>query len=79
MFRELTPSKVTFISNALANKAFSYSLTLVDTTKLTLEDRVLDPFSYTLSTSSCYTLDVFQGIVVNIGVSTKSIASYRQF
>jgi len=68
---------VTLISNILANKAFSYSLTLIDTTKLTLvEDYLLDPFSYTSSASSRYTSNVFLGIIVDIGVSTKSIASY---
>jgi hypothetical protein len=74
MFRELTPSEVTFTSNVLANKAFNYSLT-----KSTLEDYILDSSLYTLSTSSYYTLDMFRGIIVNIGVSRKSIAGYGQF
>ena len=68
------PNKVTFINTALANKAFSYLLTLKDITKPTL---TTDPFIYTLNTpSSRYTLDVFLGIIVNTGVSRKSIASY---
>ena len=67
-------NKVTFISTILANKAFSYLLILEDITKLIL---TTNPFIYTLNTpSSWYTLDVFLGIIVNIGVSRKSIASY---
>ena len=48
-FRELTPSEATSMSAILANKAFSYSLTLKDMTNLTL---ATDPFIYTLNTSS---------------------------
>ena len=48
-FRELIPNKVTFISTVLANKAFSYLLTLEDITKLIL---TTDPFIYTLNTPS---------------------------
>jgi hypothetical protein len=65
------------MSTALANKAFSHSLTLEDVTKPTL---ATDPFTYTLNTSSSrYTLDVFLGIVVDIGASKKSTAGYGQF
>ena len=71
------PNKVTFISAVLANKAFSYILILEDITKSIL---TTDPFIYTLNIfSSQYTLNVFLGIVVNIRVSRKSIASYSQF
>ena len=71
------PNKVTSINTALANKAFSYLLTLKDITKFTL---TTDPFIYILNTpSSRYTLDIFLGIIVNIGASRKSIASYSQF
>jgi hypothetical protein len=75
-FRELTLSKATSISVVLANKAFSHSLTLEDMTEPTL---ATNPFTYTLNTSrssSRYTLDVFLGIVVNIGASKKSTAGY---
>ena len=73
-FKELIPNKVTFISTILANKAFSYLLILKDITKSTL---TTDPFIYILNIfSSQYTLDIFLGIIVNIGVSKKSIASY---
>ena len=73
-FGELMPNKATFISTVLANKAFSYLLILKDITKLIL---TTDPFIYTLNTPSFwYTLDVFLGIVVDIGASRKSIASY---
>ena len=73
-FRELMPNKVTFISVALANKAFSYLLILEDITKFIL---TTNPFIYILNIfSSRYTLDMFLGIIINIKVSRKSIASY---
>ena len=48
-FRELMPNKATFISTALANKAFSHLLILKDMTKPIL---TTNPFIYTLNTSS---------------------------
>ena len=73
-FGELIFNKATFISAVLANKAFSHLLILKDMTKPIL---TTDPFIYTLNTSSSqYTLDVFLGIIVNTGVSRKSIAGY---
>ena len=76
-FRELIPNKVTFISTVLANKAFSYLLILEDITKFIL---ITDPFIYILNTSSSqYTLDMFLGIIINIGVNKKFIISYGQF
>ena len=69
------PNKATFINTILANKAFSYLLTLKDITKPIL---TTNPFIYTLNTpSSQYTLNMFLGIIVNIKVSRKSIASYN--
>ena len=66
-------NKITFISTVLANKAFSYLLILEDITKPTL---ITDPFIYILNTLSFwYTLDIFLGIIVNIGASRKSIAN----
>ena len=68
------PNKVTSINTALANKAFSYLLTLKDITKPIL---TTDPFIYILNIlSSQYTLNMFLGIIVNIKVNKKSIASY---
>ena len=68
------PNKVTFISTVLANKAFSHLLILEDIIKPIL---TTDPFIYTLNISSSrYTLNVFLGIIVDIKVSRKSIASY---
>ena len=67
-------NKVTFISTALVNKAFSYLLILEDITKLIL---TTDPFIYKLNIfNSQYTLDMFLGIIINIGASRKSITSY---
>ena len=61
----------------MSNKAFSYSLILEDITKPTL---TTNPFIYTLNISSSqYTLNIFLGIIVNTGVSRKSIAGYSQF
>ena len=71
------PNKTIFISAVLANKAFSYLLILEDIIKPIL---TTDPFIYILNTpSSRYILDVFLGIIVNIGVSRKFITSYSQF
>ena len=58
----------------MANKAFSYLLILKDITKPIL---ITDPFIYALNTpSSQYTLDIFLGIIINIGANKKSINSY---
>ena len=46
VFKKLIPNKVTFISTVLANKAFSYLLTLKDITKFIL---TTDPFIYILN------------------------------
>jgi hypothetical protein len=76
-FRELMPNKITFISTILANKAFSYLLTLEDIIKFTL---TTDPFIYILNiSSSWYTLNIFLGIIINTGANRKSTASYSQF
>ena len=48
-FRELISNKATFISTALANKAFSHLLILKDITKPIL---TTDPFIYILNTFS---------------------------
>ena len=45
-FKKLMPNKITFISTALANKAFSYLLTLKNITKFIL---TTNPFIYTLN------------------------------
>ena len=54
VFRELMPNKVTFISTALANKAFSYLLILKNITKFTL---TTNPFIYTLK--SCIIMPIY--------------------
>ena len=48
------PNKVTFISTALANKAFSYLLILKNITKFTL---TTNPFIYTLK--SCIIMPIY--------------------
>ena len=79
-FGELTPNKAASMSVVLANKAFSHSLTLEEPTLATNPMLATNPFIYILNTSnSQYTLDVFLGIIVNIGVSKKSIVGYGQF
>ena len=71
------PNKATFINTTLANKAFSYLLTLKDITKPTLTTNL---FIYTLNTlSSQYTLNIFLGIIVNTEINKKSITNYSQF
>ena len=38
-----------------------------------------NPFIYSITAKSHYTSTVFIGIIINTGVSKKSIAGYRQF
>ena len=73
-FRDLTSDKATSTCIKLANKAFSYLFTVINTTETTTLNT--NPFVYNTSTKLYYTLTVFIGIIINIGVSKKSIASY---
>jgi hypothetical protein len=76
-FGDLASNEVTSISIELADKAFNYLLTTVDTiTTVTLSD---DLFTYSTNIKSRYTLTIFIGIMVDIGASTKSIAGYGQY
>jgi hypothetical protein len=72
-FRELALSSVTAVSAALANRAFIYTLTPGNTTQ------DLGSTTYTTSVKSRYSLDVFRGIIINIGASTKSTTRLGQF
>jgi len=62
----------------LADKAFSHLVTTIDNIVPLITDQ--DPFTYnvTISTSR-YTVDKFIGIIINIGVSKRSIVGYGQF
>ena len=77
-FRDLTPNKTTSTYTKLANKAFSYLLTRINTTEITTALNT-NPFAYNASTKSRYILTVFIGIMINTGALRKSIASYSQF
>ena len=77
-FRDLTPNKATSTYTKLANKAFNYLLTRINTTEITTALNT-DPFAYNTSTKSHYTSTVFMGIIIDIRASRKSIASYNQF
>ena len=72
-FGELEPKEASLVSNALADKAFAHSLIFVDTTTLVTDE---DPAAYVSNTDSWYLSKVFQGIVIDIGASTKSTTSY---
>ena len=76
-FRDLTSNKVTSTCIKLANKAFSYLFTVINTIEITTLNT--NPFVYNTSTKSHYTLTVFMGIMINTGASRKSITSYSQF
>jgi hypothetical protein len=74
-FRELTSNEATSMSVALANKAFSHSLTSEDMTEPT---PATDSTPATNPTSR-YTSDMFLDIIVDTETSKKSIAGYSQF
>ena len=73
-FRDLTSNKATSTYIKLANKAFSYSFTIINTIEIITLNT--NPFVYNTSTKSYYTLTVFIGIIINIGASRKSTTSY---
>jgi hypothetical protein len=72
-FRELVPSGATAVSAALANRAFIHTLTPGNTTQDS------GSTTYTTSVKSRYSLDVFRGIIINTGASTKSTTGLGQF
>jgi len=79
-FRILTIKEATSISVELANKAYIYLLTALELTieSITKPYTETDLFAYSTATATAsqYTLTVFIGIIINIGASRKSIASY---
>jgi hypothetical protein len=79
---ELISSEAAFTSNILTNNTFTYSLTSADYTN-TLKEPILDSTSefslYTAKITLYYGKEVFIGIIVNTGISIKSIAGYNQF
>ena len=77
-FRDLTSNKTTSVCTKLANKAFSYLLTIINTIEIT-NTLNTNPFAYNTSTKSYYTSTVFIGIMIDIGASRKSMADYSQF
>ena len=77
IFRDLTSNKATSTCIKLANKAFSYLFTAINTTETTTLNT--DSFVYNTSTKSCYTSTVFIGIIIDTGALRKSTASYSQF
>ena len=72
--------EVTSISLKLANKAYIHLLIVSElTTKSAMEPYIkTDPFIYNTATTiaSRYTLIVFIGIIINIGILRKSKANY---
>ena len=71
---------MTFISIELVNKAYTHLLIALEfTIKSTIEPYIeTDLFAYNTATAIAlqYTLMVFMGIIIDIGTSHKSIASY---
>jgi len=65
----------------LVNKAFSHSVTTVDSAIPFIQMSLIpdkDPFFYN-TTMFCYTADCFLGIIINIDASKHSTAGYNQF
>jgi len=74
LFGTLTIDKVTFISIELANRAYTYLLTITSMEPITETNL----FNYNIITTALrYTSIVFMGIIINTGVLKKSIAGYR--
>src|SRR6266576_311642 len=69
--RTLSADKVVFISVELANKAYTHLFTAsADTMD---PATTTDPFAYSTTAKSYYTSTVFIGIIINTGISKKSI------
>ena len=65
----------------LANKAFSHLVTALDSAIPFIQTPLItdkDPFTYNITTS-CYTVDRFLGIIIDIRASKHSTAGYSQF
>jgi len=76
LFRTLTIDKATSTSVELANKAYTYLLTIISIEPTT----ETNPFNYNITTATLrYTSTVFIGIIINTSTLKKSIAGYRQF
>jgi len=76
LFGTFTIDKATSISVELANKAYTYLLTITSTEPTT----ETNPFNYnTITAASRYTSTVFIGIIINTSALKKFMASYRQF
>jgi len=74
LFRTLTIDKATSISVELANKAYTYLLTIIST-EPTTETNL---FNYNITTTALhYTSTVFIGIIINTSTLKKSTAGYR--
>jgi hypothetical protein len=80
-FRTITTSYITNLSELLlddtnsivielVNRAFSHSIIAIDTTTTSNPIIDLNLFLYSIDTTTlCYTLTVFMGIIIDIGVS----------
>ena len=66
------------IAATLANKTFSYLVITIDNTAPLMTEQ--DPFIYNATiTMSCYTIDNFIGIMIDIGAFKQSTVGYSQF
>ena len=74
LFRTLITDKATFINVELANKAYTYLLTITSIEPTT----ETNPFNYNIITAALrYTSTVFIGIIINTNILKKSMAGYR--
>jgi len=73
LFRTFTIDKATSISVELANKAYTYLLTITSMEPTT----ETDPFNYNITTAALrYTSIVFMGIMIDTSALKKSMAGY---
>ena len=77
IFRDLTSNEATSTYIKLANKAFSYLFTVINTTEITTLNT--NSFVYNTSTKLHYISTIFMRIMINTEALRKSITSYSQF
>jgi hypothetical protein len=85
-FGTLQSQEAADITTQLANQSFQHSITAKDIPRsdlIAVENTPatdsLDPFAYTLTTTSRYTTDVFYGVMIDTSASKKSTTGYNQY
>ena len=76
MYSEIELDNATTTASELVNKAYSHTVTTINTTTDTFITDT-DPFIY--NTTSHYTSTRFMGVMIDTGASKHSIVGYSQF